>query len=280
MDNKQLLDEFKALIEYGSGKLQQSKIDFKKIRGKKKLLYFMMGVTQSYSASIVKLLTPPHIYDKSAEIIFRSLFENLINMSFVYTDRSNKNVMTFAIQGYLDKIKFANKYKDFMNKYPMWNLQFNTEIKTVADWDKFISIQKQHIKKIEKKYKFAAPKKYPSLLDRAIEHDKELMKKGKLNSANSLEFLYIYYYQHFSEPAHLNSSGIDRFIVEVENKTRVDIDAPLEKITPVLSVSYIFYFIFLKSYLTQFKMYKREEFDQFDKTRKQILSKNRGGSVQ
>lgn len=273
MDNQQLLVEYKDLIEYGSEKLIKSKIDFKKIKGKKKLLYFMMGVTQSYSASIFKLLNPPHIYDKSAEIIFRSLLENLINMSFIYTGRSEKNVMIFAIQGHLNKIEFAKKYKHFMNKYPDWNLQFNSEIKTVEDWDKFILNLEKHIKKIEKKYKFKAPKKYPSLRERTIVHDDELKKKGKLNSSNSLEFLYMYYYQYFSEPAHLNSSGIDRFVVGIEKVMRIDIDAPIEKITPVLSISYIFYFIFLKSYLMQFKMYKREEFSRFEKIRKHILSK-------
>jgi len=272
MDNKQLLEELNELIGFGSKTLLEIRVDFKKIKSKKKLSYFMMGATQSYTQSIYKLLCPPHIYDKAAEIIFRSLLENLINHSWVYSRRDEKYTLIFAVQSFLAKIDFAKKYRNFMLKYPNWHLEFTPELKTVADWNAFIARQEKRIEKIEKRYKFTVPKKYPTLRERAIAHDSEFDKKGKLNPKTSLEFLYMNYYQYFSELAHLNSSGFDRFISGQTNELRLDIDAPIENITRVVSITYLFYFLFLKAFLIQFGIYKKHEFKRFNKLAK-VLSK-------
>jgi hypothetical protein len=275
MDNNQLLNEFDEILKYGSQELSLSRINFRKVRAKKRLLYFMMGATQSYSKSIYKLLKPPHIFDKSAEVIFRSLFENYINMRFVFTDRSDKGAIIFAIQPYLNNIKFANQYKQIMVKYPTWNLDFNSKIKTITDWDKIISVQKNRISKIEKKYKITAPLRYPKLIHLAIEHDKALQQKGMLDASTSLEFLYIYYYGYLSDPAHLNTQGIERFLDGNAKEIKLDIDAPVENITRILSISYLYYYIFLKFYLMKFGLYKKEEFAHFNKIYKTLLSKKK-----
>lgn len=248
-------------LRYGFEKMSQFPFVMPKYRNKKVCLYLMMCAQQSYMEAVVKLITPPVIYDKAAEVILRSMIENLINMVFVYSSRTQKNAVIFLANSLQDKNDFADKYKGLMTKYPSWNLEFS-HIKTVADWDLFITKNASYLNKIEKRYNLRLPRKLPDLRGRATMSDDYLKHKGKFKEKGSLEKLYVLFYKYFSQKAHLTMPGLEEFWDKAASQ--VIIDGKAEDFERVLSVSYQFYITMLHFCLHQFKLYKKEEFLKFN----------------
>ena len=97
----------------------------------------MMCAHQSYAESTLKLMWPIPAYDKAAEIIHRSLVENYININYIYSSKKQVNALIFLAYSFQDRIKFANKYKALIIKYPNWRLKFGPNEKP-SDWQSFI----------------------------------------------------------------------------------------------------------------------------------------------
>ncbi len=109
--NKDLITNFKQILQYGFSKLQAFPLHLDKYRLKKKLLHRMMAATQSYSEAIVKLMDNPPVYDKAAEVLYRSLVENLINLGFLYSSKTQKNALIFLA----DSIQDSNDFQKNIN---------------------------------------------------------------------------------------------------------------------------------------------------------------------
>ncbi len=182
---KELLKIFQEVLHYGYSKMSTIPLDYTKTRQKKVLLYLIMGATQSYSESILELITPPNVYDKAAEVLFRSLTENLINLDYIFVGRTQRNAKVFLIHSLEDTIDFARKYKKFMSKYPSWNLEFGG-IKTVADWEKFIDKKEKDVLRLKKKNKIPFKMVIPDLRSRAVEADNYLKSLKRLKQESSL----------------------------------------------------------------------------------------------
>lgn len=265
-----LIKQFKDLLIYGYSKMQVIDLNWKKTRLKKKILYLIMGAAQSYSESILKLVTPfshsSSVFDKAAEVLIRSLAETLININYIYSVRSEKRARIFVAHSTKDKLDFAVKYKKFMNKYPSWKLAF-ADKKTTSDWDNFISKKKKELKQVEKKY--GQITNMPKIRNCAELADKYLNKTGKLNKKNSLESFYVNYYKFFSQMAHLTFPGLERFLnIEIMS---IEIDGKPEDMERIILIAYQIYFVLLVFFMKKFDFYSISEFEKFKKISKSLL---------
>lgn len=270
INQKNLLIKFHELLVYGDSKLRATELNYKKLRTKKQVLYFMMGATQSYAESIFKLVQPPSIYDKAAEVLLRSIIETLINLNYVYASRTQQNALLFMIYSTKDQIAFAKRYKKFMQQHPSWNLKFGY-IKNPEDWDEFLKKKQREIKLGEKYFKKSFSDKFPDIRKRTEVSDNYLKSKGKLTEKKSLEKYYVLYYQYFSQIAHLTMPGLERFTsYDENNRLRMDLDGKPDDIDRVVSVTYIIYFVILRFFLKEYKIFTEVEFEQYSKSSKTI----------
>lgn len=265
-----LLRNYQQIISYGNQKMAIVKLERNKVRLKKQILYFMMCAAQSYSESILRLVSPPRIYDKSAEVLMRSLVELFINLNYINSGKGQKNALIFIADSINERIDFANKYQKFMRKYPNWNIPFGSITKP-DDWDKFIQEKQKEIVAGEKHFKIKLPKKLPDIRGRAIIFDDNLKSRNKLSRKKSLEYYYIAYYKYFSQIAHLTMPGLERFLTESEKGMLLNLDGKPEDLDRVVAVSYQFYFVMLRFFLKQFKAYDNQEFAQFEDFSKNMV---------
>lgn len=268
---KILLGNLRELLTYGNNEMSKVSLKRKHISLKKKLLFHMMGATQSYAESILKMISPtqehPAIYDKSALVLLRSLTENLINISYIHSCNTQGNAAIYWIHYLQDSVKFAKRHKNLMLKYPQkqypgWDLSFRfthndpRNINKPTDWDRFIKKLERQILSNQKLYKLSPKSQLPDLKSRCVVSDDYLRAKGKLTSENCLEKLYVNYYPYFSGMAHLTAPGINTFIKSTpDGSLTVDIDAPATEIETIVPPTYPLYLGILRFFLQRFNAY-------------------------
>lgn len=261
---KKLIAEYRELITYGYQKLSSVTLDLKKVRVRKRVLYFMMGAMQSYSESILKLMSSEPTYEKPGESLLRSQSEIWLNLRFIYSSRSEDKARLFMSDLVMESVTFAMKHKALWEKYPNWNLEFG-KIKKSSDWDGFISDNTKLLKKYRKKNKDKQVMKLPSLYDRTTAIDKHLKEVGKLTESTSAEKYYTLFYPYFSQSAHANMSGLQRYMRGTAGSPQpfIDVDSKPEDAERVLLLSYIAYFEVLRFFLQVFGVYNTTEYMRF-----------------
>lgn len=270
---KALLKNLHELLIYGNSKF--TSIGLKKsISLKKRMLFYMTGATQSYAEAVFKIMSPPNYYDKSALILLRSITENLINVGYIHACDNQVNAALYFIDGFQDDLKFANRYKCLMMKYPKrkyhdWNLIFGSK-KRAKDWNGYISKTKRRIASWQKRYQLVPNSELPSIEERCVQHDKYLKAKGKLNSGNSLEKLYVTYYRYFSQIAHLSVRGLGAFLNYSSKTKQIDprIDSAPSEIETIIPLTYAAYYAILKYCLDRFDVLNKKEVKKFDELSK------------
>jgi hypothetical protein len=271
---KKLITQYHELIDYGYKMMSSVSLDFKKVRVRKRVLYFMMGATQSYAESILKLMSSEPVYEKPGESLLRSQLEICLNIRFIYSSRSEDKSRLFLSDLVMELVTFARKHKTLWEKYPKWNLEFGT-IKKLDDWNKFISDNTDLLKKYRKEYKDKQVMKLPSLYDRTIAIDKHLEKIGTLSENTSAEKYYTLFYPYFSQSTHANMSGLQRYMrgTTASPEPFIDIDSKPEDAERVLAISYMSYFDVLHFFLQVFNAYKENEYKRFKQYAKEMMKK-------
>jgi len=268
---KNLLSYLDEILNYGNEKMSKTPLDITKVRKKKQILYLTTCATQSYAEAIRKLIAPPVIYDKAAEVLFRSLSEALINLHYIFKDRTEKNALIFMADSILDSIDFSEKYKKFSHDHPTWKLTF-AGLKTDQDWQLQIDELTKNKNLISKKTKKPLPTQIPSLRNRAIIADRYLAKKGKLKRNNSIEYTYITYYKFYSQITHLTMPGLERFMQDVQGKQVVIVDGSANDLERIAVMTYITYHTILRFCLQQFDLFDRNEYQKFKDYAKTIIN--------
>ena len=252
----------KEFLQYGNDLLSSTELKIKGTHLKKKVLFPLMGIIQSYSESINKIIIPPNIYDKSAEIIMRSIFEAIINITYVYSCRTETNAAIFLTDEWEEKISFAKKQKALMQKYPTWNLNFGSITKP-DEWDLFVLEQKNEMKKMSKKYKLTQTG-LPPLEQRAQICDTYLKSKNNFRKGNSIEFIYDTLYGYFSQPGHANASGIGHFYRKnTGQKDGFYIDGNNNDLESVLTTTFAYYYFALSYFAKEFGVYEKKDFKKY-----------------
>lgn len=260
---KELLQNFANLISYGHSYLSRVGLKRKKTSIRKKLFFYMFGATQSYAESILKIMAPTKshtsIYAHSGLIIFRSIFENLINISWIYACDSQKNAAIFHIDFLQSTLKYSNRYRNLMtkyknNKYSNWDLTFGNK-KKPEDWNDFIEELEKAIKKEQRKYCLDVNSKLPPIEQRCMQHDVYWETKNKLKQDNCLEKLYVTYYPYFSGVVHLTAQGLDTFRDRFSDN--MSIDSHPNDIEALIPITYTTYFSLLELFLKQFGVYDK-----------------------
>lgn len=272
---KSFLQNFSELLVYGHNELAKVGLKQKRTSLRKKLLFFMMGATQSEAESIFKVMTPTRmhssVYFNSAIILFRSITENLMNLNYIYACDNQKNAAIFHIDWLQSTLKYSNRYKDLMTKYPQWNLVFGDKAKA-DDWNGYIQILKRAIAQDQKRYNLPNNSELPPLEQRCMQHDKYLNDKNKLNQGNSLEKMYVTYYPYFSGISHLTSGGLNSFRNYQDNGSfSMSIDSSPADIEAIIPVTYYNYLIILRFFLQKFNVYNGEDFRKYKKILKSMF---------
>ncbi len=271
---KDLLKNLARLMNYGRTQMvEKLVIDPKKwtrMTLRRKLLFYMFGATQSLAESILKVIRPteghPSIYRNSALLLFRSLSENLINISWIYACRGQKNAAIFAIDEFQSKKTYANEYRELMRKYSKtkftkWNLTFGN-IREANDWDKFISTVEKSIKEAQKKYNLPEDSELPNLKQRCVQFDIYLKTKNKLKQKNSLERFYVLYYDYFSGIAHLKAQGLNAFRDKLDDPSP-SIDSDPKEIEKLVPLIYTVYRALLEVFLKRFGAYDKVQMREY-----------------
>lgn len=274
---KELLKIFQEILQYGYSKMSTIPLDYTKTRQKKHLLYLIMGATHSYSESILKLISPPNVYDKAAEVLFRALIETQINLDYIFAGRSQRNAKIFLLHSLMDDIDFADKYKKFISKYPSWKFEFGG-MKTVQDWQTFIDKKEKDVLSIKKKNNIPLRMAIPDLRSRAMIADNYLKILNRLKQDSSLEFQYVNYYKFFSQVSHLTMPGLERFFHKNSDGSRkLVIDGSQDDFERIGTVTFAIYCSILRFFLIHYKAYNPTEFKKYmdfiksiPKKRKQI----------
>lgn len=236
----------------------------------------MFGVTQSYVESILKVISPTKnhtsIYANSGLILFRSITENLINLSWIYACKDQKNAVIFSIDRLQNTLKFSKRYKDLMIKYdnqryPTWDLTFGDK-QQANDWDEYIDLLKNNIAKEQKKYRLPTNSKLPPIEQRCMQHDNYLKRKGELRQSNSLEILYVTYYPYFSGITHLTVMGLDTFIKKSTDD--LSTDSHPEEIEMLAPITYSTYLALLEIFLKKFEVYEKTEMKAYERVAKSM----------
>lgn len=272
---KSILENFSKLLVYGHNELSKVGLKQKHTSLRKKLLFFMMGATQSEAESILKIMSPTQmhssIYFNSAIILFRSITENLMNLSYIYACDSQKNAAIFHTDWLQSTLKYSNRYKDLMAKYPQWDLVFGDKAKA-DDWNGYTQILKREITSDQKRYKLPNSSVLPPLEQRCIQHDQYLNQKNKLNQGNSLEKMYVTYYPYFSGISHLTSGGLNSFRdYKDDGSFSISIDSKSADIEAIISVTYANYLMILRFFLQKFNVYNVKDFEKYKKTLKSMF---------
>lgn len=269
---KELITEYRQLITYGYREMSSVHLDFKKVRVRKRVLYFMMGAMQSYSESILKLLGTEPVYEKPGESLLRSQLEIWMNMRFIYSSRSEDKARLFLSDLVMESIAYAKKHKALWEKYPAWDMVFGTITKS-TDWDRFISDNTDLLKKYRKEYKDKHVTKLPNLYDRTLAIDKHLKMIGTFSEKNSAEKYYTLFYPYFSQSTHANMSGLQRYIrgTAASPEPFLDVDSKPEDAERILSVSYQGYFSVLHFFLQVFNVYNPSEYEHFKQYSKGMM---------
>jgi len=271
---KELIKEYRDLITYGYQKMSGIQLNYKKVRVRKRVLYFMMGAMQSYSESILKLMGTEPVYEKPGESLLRSQLEIWLNMRFIYSSRSEDKARLFLSDLVMESVTYAKKHKALWEKYPRWDMEFGT-IKKSSDWDKFILDNEDLLKKHRREYKDKYVMKLPSLYDRTLTIDKHLKKIGTFSEKNSAEKYYTLFYPYFSQSTHANMSGLLRYMrgTAASPEPFLDVDSKPEDAERILSVSYQGYFSVLHFFLQVFNAYSPTEYTHFKQYSKSMLKK-------
>ena len=271
---KVLIKEYRELITYGYQKMSGIQLDFKKVRVRKRVLYFMMGAMQSFSESILKLMGTEPVYEKPGESLLRSQLEIWLNMRFIYSSRSEDKARLFLSDLVMESLTYAKKHKTLWEKYPLWDMEFGT-IKKSSDWEKFISDNVDLLKKYRKEYKDKHVTKLPNLYDRTLAIDSHLKKIGTFSEKNSAEKFYTLFYPYFSQSTHANMSGLQRYMrgTIASPEPFLDVDSKPEDAERILSVSYQGYFAVLHFFLQVFNAYSPSEYDRFKQYSKGLIKK-------
>lgn len=271
---KELIKEYRELITYGYSKMSAVPLDFKKVRVRKRVLYFMMGATQSFAESILKLMSSEPVYEKPGESLLRSQLEIWLNIRFIYSSRSEDKARLFFSDLVMASITYAKRHKALWEKYPSWNLEFGT-IKKPEDWDDFISDNADLLKKHCKEYKDKHVAKLPDLYARTLAIDKHLKKLGTLSENTSAEKYYTLYYPYFSQSTHANMSGLIRYMrgTVAVPEPFIDIDSKPEDAERILVISYQAYFDVLHFFLQVFGAYDSAEYKRFKQYSKKMMER-------
>ncbi len=268
---KELINEYHEALVYGFKKISSIPLDLKRVRVRKRILYFMMGASQSYSESILKLMGSSPTYEKPGESLLRSQFEIWLNIRFIYSSRSEDKARLFLSDLIMQSNEFAKRHKRLWDKYPTWNMEFGT-IKKAGDWEIFIKENSELLSKDRKRYKDKNVNKLPTLFDRTIAIDAHLKKIGKFSENNSAEKFYTLFYPYFSDSVHSTMPGLTRYMRGPASAREpfLDIDSKPDDAERILAVSYICYCATLQIFLQIYNAYNPTEFTRFNKYSKSL----------
>lgn len=248
-----LIDDFQELLEFGQDIYDLA--NNKPTKTKKRIfLMHAMAATQHCSGAILKLTKPPNIYDQASEILIRTLIENLINTTYIFSIRGNKNLENFALNSDISFKSFLKKYVALMKKYPQWNIKLLNQY-SINDLEKKAKELNQEIALYKQK-----GFKENTLIDRVIIIDKELSRQKILNQNNSLEYYYIQFYKYYSDPSHLSIDGLSRF----KKDNSFYINGKLNDLDRIIPIAHSLYFETLKLFAQKFQIYSRIEFSKYN----------------
>lgn len=267
-----LLTIFSQILDYGYRKLQTVSLNERRTKPKKRILYLMMGAVQSFAEGIHKLLCPPKVLDKQAEVLYRSLAETLINLQYIFCCPNQDNALKFMIYSAHDTIDFAKKYKKFMIDHPGWKMDFGP-IKTPTDWDNLIQKTESQIIQFNQHIKSKPVKEMPKLVGRAQTVDKfNKLKRKRLEKIN-MEKTLVQYYKFFSQITHLTMPGLERFLVVTPTSRKVVLEGTPEDFSRMAAITYILYWAVLRFFLKEFKVFNKTEFKPFEDYSKKYTKK-------
>ncbi len=258
--DKEKLDKLKDLLDFGHESFSGLKVDWIKIRRRKKTLLRMATAVHAHTDSGYKLLLAGNIH--SAEVLLRPILETLINAEYILCGRSNESLNRFLAMSNTSLIKKMNTMLKFIadnpdTKVSLSNVQLLEVIKSRQDENKeFAKLFKYQLKTAE-----------ITVADRVIKIDKEYKRLNKPQGFSKY-WRYLTEYTLLSDNVHLSNHGLRYFMKE--SPTRVDLvfGGNLDNLGHIADGFYVHYLEMLRIMSSQLKLVSFDDIKKFEKNYK------------
>lgn len=224
------------LLNYGLSELKDrsgTRLQFTHLQN---FLLFNQIAIHNYSKAIYLLCKDarPH----AAYVLLRSLFEAYTNVEYVKFGDSERKLALFAKEGLLERRIIANCFDQFIKKYPQKKGSISVlEEKRIDDMKKFV---RRHITGVDSANQLNPEDKYPDLLSRSREIDKNT---SDPKDKGDNELYYHLVFRYLSPYAHLNAFGLGMFLEKELNKEEIFQLECAKDIHPIVLQTYLYYFV-------------------------------------
>jgi len=234
------LKYLKRLLDYGSLQLKMGNSFKSQFTHLQNFLLFNHVAIHNYSEAIYLLCKDarPH----PAHILVRSLFEAYTNTEYIRHGDSERKLALFSKEGFAERKKIANGFDQFIKKYPSKKNSLSIlKEETIEEMKIFAE---RHINGIDSANKLNQKDKYPDILRRSIEIDKDVLDSKDRGDA---ELYYHLVFRYLSPYAHLNAGGLEAFLEKKADNDMTFITGQAGGIHTITIQTYLYYFASLKN---------------------------------
>ncbi|NGX31341.1 MAG: hypothetical protein K940chlam8_00707 [Chlamydiae bacterium] len=251
-EQSKALDQLCKIVNFGADCLENSKIDRKKIRIRKKLFLLMMSAAHNYTEGIYELCKQSRTH--SCFVLMRSLIENRINAKSLFASKGLDGVYGYLLESYNEEKKMLERMLELKKRrlcVPMLkNLSEKHLNKKIKSFDKIINT-------IKKKYPESIS--FQKAYNRAEKIDE--FNRIKKYRSESLKVEYESFYRLYSSNSHLTlRHGLDTFIsVGEDDILEILLSGDVNDLERILQHTFYFYQDILRMFLIHFKSPFRKE---------------------
>lgn len=246
-----------SLLDYGSSQLRNRNGARSQFTHLQNFLLFNQVVIHNYSEAIYLLCKDarPH----AAYVLLRSIFEAHTNAEYIKYGDSERKLALFAKKGFVERRKIANGFDQFIKKYPQKKGSISVlEGKSVDEMKEFV---KRHIAGVDSANKLNQKERYPDILLRSIKIDEAI---SDPEEKGNNELYYHLVFRQLSPYAHLNAYGLEMFIEEGIDGSKVFLLGRTKDVHIIILQTYLYYFVSLMG-LFQYKVLDGKMPDKYQK---------------
>lgn len=238
------MDRLAKILDFGAHYLNCKKIDIKKIRMRKNILFKMTIAAHNYTESIYCLCKEGR--SQACHALLRALTENLINAKYLFITKNSTNAKSFYLNTLEEKKKQISLAIEFLKKDPI-SCSSSLSLKDLQKAQKKIKTQ---IKKINQNNSIP---RFPPIKERAQQIDKYNKTNG-ISSA-SFDWEYILIFKTLCNPSHLSHQGLSGFLeYDSQGFLNVFLSGNPNDIEAILQHTHRLYEDMIKMFINKFKL--------------------------
>jgi len=255
-DDKDKLNKLKDLLEFGDKSFRNLKVDWMRIKRRKKTLLRMATAIHAHTDSGHKLLLSGNIH--SSEVLLRPILETLINAEYILCGRNNETLNRFLTMSNTALIKKMETMLKFIASNPDTKVSLsNVQLAEV------IKGRKDENKEFAKQFNYKFVNAEIGVVDRVIRIDTEY-KRLKKPQGFSRYWRYLTEYTLLSDKMHLSNHGLRYFMKESPTQVDLVFGGNADNVGNLVDAFYVHYTEMLRIMSSQLKLVSFEDIKNFE----------------